>query len=280
LASKPVMLLGNLTSILLTIVALLQALSWTIAGMLILATLSITTLLPLGNTPGGEGRSQSKKPANHLALPESKYPRERTQEKQTTRPHQLPARPEPKPVPRHEPSKSPAQLKSDFQKAMIPKVTPPKTIPGAISPAKPTPIRTNAPNQGILKPIPPKTTPAILTPPRPITSEPELGEPTTIERGDYVSYNVQLEQGKSITCEVTANGRVNFYLLDEDNLTSLDLGEEFWSETGEEDTEKATLEFKAPENGKWFLVVENTESREVSATVNMRKTPPKTGPST
>src|SRR5438093_1184997 len=274
------MLLGNLTSILLTIVALLQALSWTIAGILILATLSITTLLPLGNPAGGAGRLQSKKPANHQALPESKYPRERTQEKQPARPHQLPTRPEPKPAPRHEPSKSPAQLKSDFQKAMIPKVTPPKTIPAPVSPVKPTQIRTNAPNQGILKPIPPKTTPAILTPPKTVPSEPELGEPTTIERGDYVSYNVQLEQGKSITCDVTANGRVNFYLLDEDNLTSLDLGEEFWNETGEEDTEKATLEFKAPENGKWFLVVENTESREVSATVNMRKTPPKTGPST
>jgi hypothetical protein len=163
---------------------------------------------------------------------------------------------------------------------MIPKVTPPKTIPGAVSPAKPTPIKTNAPNQGILKPIPPRTTPAILSPPKPVPSEPELGKPTTIERGDYVSYDVQLEQGRSITCEVTANGRVNFYLLDEDNLTSLDLGEEFWSETGEEDTEKATLEFKAPENGKWFLVVENTESRDVSATVDMRKTPPKTGPPT
>jgi hypothetical protein len=274
------MLLGNLTSILLTIVALLQALSWTIAGILILATLSITTLLPLGNPAGGAGRSQSKKPANHQALPESKYPRERTQEKQTARPHQLPARPEPKSLPKHEPSKSPAQLKSDFQKAMIPKVTPPRTIPGAVSPAKSIPMKTNAPNQGILKPIPPKTTPAILSPPKPAPSEPELGKPTTIEPADYVTYDVQLEQGKSITCEVAANGRVNFYLLDEDNLTSLDLGEEFWSETGEEDTEKATLEFKAPENGKWFLIVENTESRDVSATVNMRKTPPKTSPST
>ncbi len=279
MASKPVMLLGNLTSILLTVVALLQALSWTIAGILILATLSITTLLPLGNTAGGAGRSQSKKAANHLALPESKYPRERTQEKQTARPHQLPARPETKSLPRHEPSKSPAQLKSDFQKAMIPKVTPPKTIPGAVSPAKPTPIKTNAPNQGILKPIPPRTTAAILSQPKPVPSEPELGKPTTIERGDYISYDVQLEQGKSITCEVTANGRVNFYLLDEDNLASLDLGEEFWSETGEEDTEKATLEFKAPQNGKWFLVVENTETRDVSATVNVRKVFPKTGPS-
>ena len=278
MASKPVMLLGNLTSILLTVVALLQALSWTIAGILILAILSITTLLPLGNTTSGAGRA--KKLANHLALPESKYPRERTQDKQTARPHQVPARPESKPLAKHEPSKSPAQLKSDFQKAMIPKVTPPKTIPGAVSPANSTPMKLNAANQGILKPIPPKTTPAILSPPKPVPSEPELGKPTTIERGDYVSYEVQLEQGKSITCDVTANGRVNFYLLDEDNLTSLDLGEEFWSETGEEDTERATLEFRAPESGKWFLVVENSESRDVSATVNIRKTPPKTGLST
>jgi hypothetical protein len=161
---------------------------------------------------------------------------------------------------------------------MIPKVTPPKTIPGAVSPAKSIPMKPNAPNQGILKPIPPKTTPAILTPPTPVPSEPELGKPRLVARGDYVSYDVQLDQGKSITCEVTASGRVNFYLLDDDNLTSLDLGEEFWSETGEEDIEKATLEFKAPQTGKWFLVVENTETREVSATVTVKKTPAKTGP--
>lgn len=274
------MLLGNLTSILLTIVALLQALSWTIAGLLIIATLSITTLLPLGSTLGGAGRSQPKKPANHQALTEAKNPRERTQDKQAARPHQQPTKPEPRPVPKHEPSKSPAQLKSELQKAMIPKITPPKTIPGTVSPAKPTPMKPNAPNQGVLKPIPPKTTPVVLTPPRPVPSEPELGRPATIERGDYISFDVQLEQGKSVTCDVTANGRVNFYVLDEENLNGLDLGEEFWSETGEEDTEKATLEFKAPQDGKWFIVVENTESRDVSATVNMRKTTPKTGPST
>jgi hypothetical protein len=276
LASKPVMLLGNLTSILLTVVALLQALSWTIAGILILAILSITTLLPLGNTTSGTGRA--KKLANHLALPESKYPRERTQDKQTARPHQVPAKPEPKPLPKHEPLKSQSQLKSDFQKAMIPKVTPPKTIPGAFSPAKSIPVKPNAPNQEMLKPIPPKMIPATLIQPKPVPSEPELGKPATIERGDYVSYDVQLDQGKSITCDVTANGRVNFYLLDDDNLASLDLGEEFWSETGEEETEKATLEFKAPQSGKWFLVVENTESRDVSATVNVRKSTPKPGP--
>jgi hypothetical protein len=278
LASKPVMLLGNLTSILLTIVALVQALSWTIAGLLILATLTITTLLPFGNPEASTSRSQSKKFTNHLALQEPKYPRERTQDKQTARPHQAPAKPEPKPVPRNEQSKSSSQLKSEFQKAMIPKITPPKTIPGAVSPAKTIPTKPNAPNQGMLKPIPSKTTPSILTPPKPIASEPELGKPTTIERGDYVSFDIELDQGQSITSEVSANGRVNFYLLDDDNLTSLDLGEEFWSETGEEEIEKATLEFKAPQTGKWFLVVENTEARDVSTTVTVKKTAPKTDP--
>jgi hypothetical protein len=278
LASRPVMLLGNITSILLTIVALLQALSWTIAGLLILATLSITTLLPIGNPLGGTGRSQSKRPGNHIAIPESKYPREKTQEKQTTRPHQVPPRPEQKPPLKHEPTKSPAQLKAELQKTMIPKITPPKTIPASVSPAKPIPMKPNIAKQETLKPIPPKT-PATISPPKPAPLIPEFGKLTIIERGDYASYDIQLEKGKAISCEVTANGRVNFYVLDEDNLTSLDLGEEFWSETGEEDIEKATLEFTAPENGKWFIVVENTETREVSATVNIKKTPPKTGPS-
>jgi len=159
---------------------------------------------------------------------------------------------------------------------MIPKITPPKTIPGVVSPAKFIPAKPNTPNQAMLKPIPPKAASAILIPPTPVPSEPELGKPTVIEKGDYVSFDVQLDQGKSITCDVIADGRVNFYLLDEDNLTSLDLGEEFWSETGEEDIEKAMLDFKAPQNGKWFLVVENTETREVSATVNIRKTSQKT----
>src|SRR5437879_12378402 len=114
------MLLGNLASILLTIVALLQALSWTIAGLLILATLSITTLLPLGNPLSRADRSQTKKPANHLGPAESKYSRERTQDKQTARPNQVPASPELKPLPKNEQSKSTSHLKSDVHKARIP----------------------------------------------------------------------------------------------------------------------------------------------------------------
>src|SRR5437016_7649016 len=192
------MLLGNLASILLTIVALLQALSWTIAGLLILATLSITTLLPLGNPLSRADRSQTKKPANHLGPAESKYSRESTQDKQTARPNQVPARPELKPLPKHESSKSPSQLKSDFQKAMIPKITPPKTIPGAISPAKSIPAKPNTPNHAMLKPIPPKAASSILSPPTPVPLEPELGKPTVIEKGDYVSFDLQRSEERRV----------------------------------------------------------------------------------
>src|SRR5437667_11716004 len=115
---------------------------------------------------------------------------------------------------------------------MIPKIVPTKTIPEVVSPAKSVPIKSTAPNQTMLRPIPPKTTPAIPNQPKPVPSEPELGKPTTIEKGDYVNFDVQLDQGRSITCDLTANGRVNFYLLDDDNLTTLDLGEEVRTETG------------------------------------------------
>lgn len=81
-----------------------------------------------------------------------------------------------------------------------------------------------------------------------------------------------------MTCEVTASAPVNVYILNDENLTGLDLGEEFWSETGEEGVSKASLSFVAPENGKWYLVVENTDNKEVSATINVRKNPSKTVP--
>src|SRR5207247_9183734 len=166
------------------------------------------------------------------------------------------------PSSKHETSRSSSQLKSDFQKAMIPKITPPNTIPGVVSPAKSIPAKPNTPNQAMLKPIPPKAASAILSPPTPVPSEPVLGKPTVIENGDYVSFDVQLDQGKSITCDVTASGRVNFYILDDDNLTSLDLGKDFSSETDEEDTEKARRECKASQNGEWVVRDENAEATE------------------
>jgi hypothetical protein len=106
----------------------------------------------------------------------------------------------------------------------------------------------------------------------------DSGRSPTIGRGDYERYDVELDEGAEVTCTVTANGQVNAYLLDDGNLRSLDAGEEFWSEIGEDDVERAVLSFTAPEKGKWFLVVENADSKEVSATVNIEKGPAKTGP--
>ena len=86
-----------------------------------------------------------------------------------------------------------------------------------------------------------------------------------------MEYEVELESGKDFLGEVTADGLVNVYLLDEENMDNLDEGEEFWSETGEEGVETAKLEFTAPEQGKWFFVVENADDRAVSATVKIQK---------
>jgi len=87
-----------------------------------------------------------------------------------------------------------------------------------------------------------------------------------------------LDEGVEVIGEVTANGEVNLYILDQDNLNSLDVGEEFWSETGEEAVEKGTLRFTATEKGKWFLIVENADTKDVSVTVNIRKARSNTAP--
>ena len=98
-----------------------------------------------------------------------------------------------------------------------------------------------------------------------------------IEQGDYQTVDLLLEKGTRVACEVTASAPVNVYILNDENLTGLDLGEEFWSETGEEGVSKATLSFVASESGKWFLVVENTDNKQVSANINVKKDSPKLG---
>ncbi len=278
LASKPIMLLGNLATIIVTIAGILQVLSWTIAGATILAILSITTLAPTrGSGSGtGAGHSTSKK-SGHSTLVETKPSREKSEERQTTRPHQTPSRPEQKPVSRSELLRATAQqTRPDFQKAMSPKITPPKTIPTDVSPAKPTPPRPGALKQEAIRPVPVGTSSTIVAPAKP--GMPKM-DPNTrvIAKGEYATFDVELDQRAEVVCEVTAGAPVNVYLMDADNLNSLDLGEEFWSETGEEGVEKTTLHFVAPQKGKWFLVVENTDNQEASARANIKKSPPKTG---
>ena len=113
--------------------------------------------------------------------------------------------------------------------------------------------------------------PNVAPTPRPPVVKPGPNFNPTIVKGDYTEYDVELDAGKDFSGEVTATGLVNVYLLDEDNLDNLDQGEEFWSETGEEGVENATLEFTAPSKGKWFFVVENADDRAVSATVKIQK---------
>ena len=122
--------------------------------------------------------------------------------------------------------------------------------------AKLTPVGTSAGIPTTVKTVPPKLDP----------------NTRIITKGDYSTYDLELSQKTEITCEVTATGPVNVYILDTDNLNSLDLGEEFWSEGGEEGVQKATLRFVAPQSGKWFLVIENTGDKEVSAKAIIRKT--------
>jgi len=100
----------------------------------------------------------------------------------------------------------------------------------------------------------------------------------TIAKGDYTEYDIELDSGKDFSGEVTANGLVNIYLLDEDNLDNLDQGEEFWSETGEEGVENAKLEFTAPLKGKWFFIVENADDRAVSVSLKIQKGTASTAP--
>lgn len=101
------------------------------------------------------------------------------------------------------------------------------------------------------------------------SSEPKLGDPTRVSEGDYLSFDVDLENGEEVMGEVTSSGDVNVYILNDENLTALDSDQEFWYEAGSEGVRNATLRFTAPEDGKWFLIVENADSKEVTATAKI-----------
>lgn len=161
-----------------------------------------------------------------------------------------------------------------------------ETIPSAssiASPAQqkirekpPTHARVPSPEPSLQpKPAKTKSTSPKVAPPPPKQARQvyKPGEgPTVIEKGDFLSFPVELEAGKEMEAEVAAGGNVNVYILTEENLTSLDLGQEFWYEEGSEETKKATLQFTAPEDGRWFLVVENADVKDVSATITIRQT--------
>ncbi len=249
MSSRPLLLLGNIAAIIVTIAAFLQALSWPIAGVLILVSL-VFPLLANISPPRGSMTSHPtpKIPATtrHSQI-ETKTSQHRPPEKHTTPNYQSSTKIDQRPSPKPEPVRT-----------LGPKAGP-----------KLTASTITAPKLGV-----PNVEPA----PRPpaVKLGPDFNP--TIAKGDYTEYEVELDAGKDFTGEVTASGLVNVYLLDDDNLDNLDQGEEFWSETGEEGVENAKLEFTAPLKGKWFFVVENADDRALSVTVKIQKGTDSTAP--
>ncbi len=233
----------------LTTAAFLQALSWPIAGVLILVSLVFPLLASISPPRGSmTSHTASKIPATtHHSQIETKSSQHRPPEKHTTPNHQSSTKIDQRPSPKPEPVRS-----------LGPKVGP-KLITSTIT----------APKSGV---------PDVAPTPRPpaVRQGPDFNP--TIAKGDYAEYDVELDAGNDFSGEATASGLVNIYLLDEDNLDNLDQGEEFWSETGEEDVENAKLEFTAPSKGKWFFVVENADDRALSATVKIQKGTASTAP--
>ncbi len=244
MGSRPLLLLGNVVAIVVTIVAFVQVISWPIAGVLILLSLVLPLLANISPPRGPmTSRLSPKIPATtHRSQTEAEVPQHRTAEKHSPPSHSSSAR--------------------------IDQMTPPKSEPARTLGPKVGP-KLSAPTVSTPKPGLPKVAPT----PRPLPVKEGPNFNPTIAKGDYTEYDVELDAGEDFSGEVTATGLVSVYLLDEDNLDNLDQGEEFWSETGEEGVEKATLEFTATSKGKWFFVVENADDRAVSATVKIQKEP-------
>ncbi len=249
MSSRPLLLLGNIAAIVATVAGFLQALSWPIAGVLILVSLVFPLLANINPPRGSMTSHQASKvlATNHHSQTETKIPQHRPTEKHSTPNHQLSPKIDQRPLPKQEPIRM-----------LGPKVGPKLTASTITAP------RLVAPN--------------VAPTPRPPTVQLGPNFNPTIAKGDYAEYEVELDAGSDFSGEVTASGLVNIYLLDEDNLDNLDQGEEFWSETGEEGVENAKLEFTAASKGKWFFVVENADDRAVSATVKIQKGAASTAP--
>jgi hypothetical protein len=241
MGSRPLLVLGNIVSIVVTIAAFVQAILWPIAGILIVVSLVLPLLanIRLPRAPMAS-HSLSKIPATtHHSQTGAKIPQHRPAVKDTPSNHLSSTR-----IDQRTPSKP------EPVRALGPKASPKLTAPSLATP----------------KPILAKVA---LTPRPPVVKQGPNFNPI-IAKGDYTEYQVELDAGKDFSGEVTATGLVNVYLLDEDNLDNLDQGEEFWSETGEEGVEEATLQFTALSKGKWFFVVENADDRAVSAIVKIQ----------
>lgn len=141
--------------------------------------------------------------------------------------------------------------------------TPPRTEKRSVQ-SRPAPSQPLEP-----QPSKPGQTPVKISSGGETQAQARRDAPTTIPEGDYLSFEAGVEEGEELVAEVSASGEVNVYLMTEENLTSLDLGQEFWYDAGSEGVQNATVRFTPDETGTWFLVVENSTDSDVSATVKI-----------
>jgi hypothetical protein len=95
----------------------------------------------------------------------------------------------------------------------------------------------------------------------------DTSDQKTVPGDDYLSFEVGLREGEELVADVSGEGVLNVYLLTEENLANLDSNQEFWYEVGNERVRNATLKFIPEERGRWFLVIENCGSSDISARV-------------
>src|SRR5438445_1218347 len=180
MGSRPLLLIGNIVAIVVTIVAFVQAISWSVAGVLILVSLVLPLLANI-SPPRGPMTSHlsSKTPATtHQSQTEAKIPQHRATEK-------------------HSPPSRSSSTRIDQR-------TPPKPEPARTLGPKASPKLT-APTISTPKP----GLPNVALPPRPPAVKLGPNFNPTIAKGDYTEYDVELDAGKDFSGEVTATGLVN-----------------------------------------------------------------------
>jgi hypothetical protein len=171
-----------------TVSAFFQALSWPIAGVVILVSL----VLPLLASFSPQGVSMTFHPTSKIpatirhSQTDTKSLQHRPSEKHTTSNHQSSTKVDQRPSQKPDPVKT------------LPKVGPKLT--GSLITAPKLDVSNAAP---------------LLRSPT-VKQGPNFNP--TIAKGDYAEYDIELDSGKDFSGEVKASGLVNIYLLDEDNL--------------------------------------------------------------
>src|SRR5438128_4763807 len=160
MSSRPLLLLGNIAAVIVTVAAFFQALSWPIAGVLILVSLVLPLLANISPPRGALTPDQAPKIPSTTRNSQRRPP-----EKQAGPNHQL-------------------STKTDQRQSLKPE--PVRTLGPKVGP-KLTAATITAPRLGV---------PNIAPTPRPQAVQPGPDFNPTIAKGDYTEYEVEIDAGK------------------------------------------------------------------------------------